>query len=174
MAKLILICGTSFAGKSTLARLLSERFGYPEADVDETKFQLFGASIDDRALMREDWDQIYRETDQRIRDHLAAGRTVIDASRYFHKRERLQAGDICREHHAELLTVFVDTPEHVTRERLIANRQSRARRDVSDDDFAAILAAWEPPTDDESPLVLRFGADAIIWIERQSHVLSDR
>ena len=29
MAKLILICGTSFAGKSTLARLLSEHFGFP-------------------------------------------------------------------------------------------------------------------------------------------------
>ena len=102
------------------------------------------------------------------------GGPVIDASRYFHKRERLRAGDLCREHRAELLTIFVDTPEHITRERLLANRQSQARRDVSDDDFAAILAAWEPPADDESPLVLRFGEDAIIWIERHSHMLSDR
>ena len=174
MAKLILICGTSFAGKSTLARLLSEHFGFPEVDVDETKMQLFGVSVDDGALMRQDWVRIYRETDRRIDEHLAAGRSVIDASRYFHKRERLRAGDLCREHGAELLTIFVDTPEHITRERLLANRQSQARRDVSDDDFAAILAAWEPPTTDESPLVLRFGEDLTTWIHKHSHMLSDR
>jgi len=152
----------------------SEHFGFPEADVDETKIQLFGASVDDRALTRGDWDRVYSETDRRIGDHLAAGQSVIDASRYFHKRERLQAGDICREHGAELLTIFVDTPEHVTRERLLANRQTRARQDVSDDDFAAILTAWEPPTDDETPLILRFGEDATTWIYRHSHMLSDR
>jgi predicted kinase len=166
MPKLILVCGTSFAGKSTLAHLLAERFGYPEVDVDETKAGLFGESVDDHALDRADWERIYRETDRCIANRLAAGRSVIDASRNFRKAERRHARDICREHGAEVLTIHVDTPEHVTRQRLLANRRSRTRRDATDDDFAAILAAWEPPTADEHPLVFRFGDDADEWMTR--------
>src|SRR5262249_22952297 len=115
MPKLILVCGTSFAGKSTVARLIAERFGYSEVDVDETKAALFGASVDDHALDRANWERIYRETDCRIANHLAAGRSVIDASRNFRNAERQHARDICRELGAGLLTIHVDTPEHVTR-----------------------------------------------------------
>lgn len=174
MPTLILICGTSFAGKSTLARLLSDRLGYPEVDVDETKTEFFGESVDDATLDRADWERIYHETDRRIAGHLAAGRSVIDASRNFRASERQQARAICQEHHSDLLTILVDTPEHVTRQRLLANRHSAARRDVTDDDFAAILAAWEPPTADEYPLVLRFGDDPVAWMTTHADALTDR
>jgi predicted kinase len=101
------------------------------------------------------------------------GREVVDASRNFRRAEREQARAICREHRADLVTVRVDTPEHVTRQRLLANRHARARRDVTDDDFAAILAAWEPPTADECPLVFRFGDDPAEWLARNANVLGD-
>jgi predicted kinase len=174
MTTLMLICGTSFSGKSTLARHLGERFGYPEVDVDTTKDLLFGSSIHDDALGREDWERIYDETDRQIETHLAAGRSVIDASRNFSKSERHHAGNICRQHDADLLTILVETPEAVTRQRLLANRQSSTRRDVSDQDFAAILASWEAPTPDERPLVLRFGENVLDWIARNTDILANR
>ena|SRR5829696_4887951 len=173
MPKLILVCGTSFAGKSTLARRLADRFGYPEVDVDETKAELFGDGVADDALNRAEWERIYHETDQRIRNHLAAGRSVIDASRYFPRSERDAARAICRAHGAGLMTVHVDTPEHIARQRLLANRRSPTRRDVSDEGFAAILAAWEPPTADEHPLVFHFGDDADEWLERYAGAIAD-
>jgi predicted kinase len=174
MPKLILICGTSFAGKSTIARLLTDRFGFPEVDVDQTKTDLYGQAVIDGDLARADWERIYRETDRRLAGHLASGRSVIDASRNFRLSERRQARAICQEHNADLLTILVDTPEHVTRQRLLSNRQSPARRDVTDEDFAAILAAWEPPTPDEQPLVLHFGDDQVEWITRNAEDLYDR
>ena len=125
MPKLILVCGTSFAGKSTVAR------------------------------------------------HLAASQSVIDASRYFRKSERDAARALCRTHGGALVTVHVDTPEHITRQRLLANRRSRARRDVSDEAFAAILAAWEPPTADEHALVFPFGDDVDAWMERHAAAIAD-
>lgn len=157
MAKRILVCGTSFGGESTLARLLAEFFGYPEVDVDETKVQRSGESVDDATLSRADWKQIYHETDRPLANHLDAGRSVIDASRNFRKTERQHARAICREYCAEPLTIFVDTPEPVTRRRLVANRLSRVRRDMTDDDFAAILTVWELPATNEDPLIFRFG-----------------
>jgi predicted kinase len=173
MPKLILICGTSFAGKSTLARVLTERFGFSEVDVDQTKTDLYGETVVDADLARADWERIYRETDRRIADHLAIGRSVIDASRNFRLSERHRARSICQEHNADLLTILVDTPEHVTRQRLLSNRQSPTRREVTDEDFAAILAAWEPPTLDEHPLVLPFGEDLGAWMTRNAEVLCD-
>ena len=172
MPKLILVCGTSFAGKSTLARRLAERFGYSEVDVDATKAGLFGEGVADDALDRFDWERVYRETDRRIGELLAAGRSVIDASRWFRRAERDAARAICRAHGADLVPVFVDTPEHVTRQRLLANRRTRERSDVTDEGFAANLAACEPPTADERPLVFRFGDEAEEWMTRNAAILT--
>jgi uridine kinase len=54
--RLIIICGLSFAGKSTLANEISARFGYTEVDVDETKLDLYGPGIDDEQLTQDEWD----------------------------------------------------------------------------------------------------------------------
>jgi predicted kinase len=172
MSKLILVCGASFAGKSTLARHIAARFGYAEVDVDVTKVDLFGADVVDDTLERADWDRMYAETDRRLAEHLDAGRTVIDASRNFSRAERDHAREICVAHGAELVTVFVDTPEEMTRQRLLANRQSRERRNVTDEDFADILAAWEPPAEDEHPIVFHAGAAVSSWLESNKEALA--
>jgi predicted kinase len=171
MPMLIVVCGTPFAGKSTLARRVADRFGYPEVDVDEAKVKLFGDRVDDHSLDQADWQEIYRKTDRRIAQYLGADRSVIDASRNFHRAGRLAAKAICREHGADLVTIHIDTLEHVTRRRLLANRQSPTRRDVSDDDFAAILVAWEPRAADERPIVYRFGDDPDEWMTRNASAL---
>jgi hypothetical protein len=67
----------------------------------------------------------------------------------------------------------VDAPEPITRQRLVANRRSRARRDGADD-FVAILTVWELPTTDEDPLILRFGDDAGGWTIRNAEALSSK
>ena len=172
MSTLILVCGTSFAGKTTLARHIAARFGHAEVDVDITKAELFGPDVVDDTLERVDWDRMYSDTDRRIAAHLDEGRTVIDASRNFSRAERDHAREICRAHGAELVTVFVDTPEEVTRHRLLANRQSHERRDVTDEDFADVLAAWEPPAEDEHPIVFHSGDDVRSWLETNRDALA--
>lgn len=174
MPTLIILCGTSFAGKSTLARLLTERFGYPEVDVDVTKTAIFGDDVADENLSPADWERIYRETDRQIADHLRADRSVIDASRNVRGVERRSAKALGERYGAIVLAVHVETPEHITRQRLLANRQTRARRDVTDADFDAILAAWEPPAAGEHPVIFRFGDDAAEWMTRNASLLTNR
>ena len=173
MLRFIIICGRSFAGKSTLAGLVALRFAYSEVDVDETKSELFGEDVDDGTLTSANWKRIYRETDAQIERHLGAGRSVVDASRNFTLSERAHARRIAAKHNAEPVTIHVDTPALVTRERLLANRLSNERRDVSDEGFEALLAGWEPPTEAEHPLVLTFPDDAAIWLEQNAQELGD-
>jgi predicted kinase len=168
MATLIILCGTSFSGKTTLADRLAGRLGLPQVDVDETKTRLYGDGICDGALSGADWTRIYAETDRRIAGCLSAGESVIDASRNFSRRERDNARALCERQRAELVTIFVDTPVAITRQRWLANRQQARRRDVPDDDFNAILAGWEPPTLDEHPLMFRPSDDVEAWVERHA------
>ncbi len=173
MPKLIIVCGTAFAGKSTLARVLAARFGHAEVDVDEVKTHLFGHGVEDQTLRHGDWVRIYDETDRLIARHLDAGQSVVDASRNFTRAERQRARHLCQGHGADLVTVHVDTPEHITRQRLLANRHAPTRPDLSDDAFDAILAGWEPPTADERPVVFRYKEDRAEWLARHAAALAE-
>lgn len=145
MSKLFIICGISFAGKSTLGEAIAKRFGYAQVDVDDMKFQLYGPDTQDEDLSHADWVRIYNETDKLIESYLKSGKTVIDASRNFRKDERQLATQIAAKLKAEVVTIFVDTPEVIARKRLLENRKKKFRLDVTDKDFEKILQVWEPP-----------------------------
>jgi shikimate kinase len=61
MSKLFIICGISFAGKSTLGKVIAQQFGYAEVDVDDTKIQLYGPDIRDEDLSHDDWKRNHHE-----------------------------------------------------------------------------------------------------------------
>jgi predicted kinase len=163
-AQFIIVCGLSFAGKSTLGKAIAERFGYEEVDVDETKMNLYGQHCKDENLNPEDWVRIYAETDMRIEKLLKSGKSALDASRNFSRTERHGAVNIAEKTGVPLVTVYVDTPENITRQRLLENRQHPNRRDVSDKDFEDVLRAMNPPAADENPLVFHHASDIDDWL----------
>jgi predicted kinase len=164
VGRLIIICGTSFSGKTTLGAAIARRFGYALVDVDDTKSRLYGPDARDDDLSREDWIRIYDDTDEQIERHLRQGQMVIDASRNFRREERRRAARLAAGVGAEVVTIFVDTPEAVTRRRLLANRRTQARVDIAGEEFEHILRVWETPGADERPLVFRHGDDLDAWI----------
>ena len=172
MNKLIIICGISFAGKSTLGKTIAQQFGYAQVDVDDVKFRLYGPDIKDEDLSHADWVRVYAETDKLIECYLKTGKTVIDASRNFSKRERQLARHIAAKVGTEIVTIFVDTPEAIARQRLLENRKKQARRDVTDKDFEEILQVIEPPTADENPFVFRYGDQIESWISKNISAIS--
>jgi predicted kinase len=173
VSKLIVVCGLSFAGKSTLAREISARFGYTEVDVDATKVDLHGPGIHDEQLTQDEWTLIYRETDDRMLGHLRSGESVVDGSRNFRKHERDQARQIAERAGADLVVVYVDTPEAVVRRRWAENKANPTRRVVSDTELREIIAAIEAPTADERPLVCRHGDTISDWIADHAADLGD-
>ena len=166
--QLIIICGLSFSGKSTLGKAIKDRFGYEEVDVDETKFDLYGKSIRDEELNHEDWVRIYTETDRRIADFLRSGRTVVDASRNFSKGERDVARSIAENAGVPLVTIYVNTPEEIVRRRLHRNRREPSRRDIPDRDFEDVVRAMQVPGAEEDPLVFHYVEDPARWVEENA------
>jgi len=172
MSKLVIICGISFAGKSTLGEAIFERFGYVQVDVDDMKFHLFGPDSKDEELSRVDWVRIYHETDKLMESYLQSGKTVIDASRNFRKQERQLARQIATQLNAEVVTILVDTPVGIAQKRLLENREKQSRLDVTDQDFETILQVWESPTADETPLVFRYSDQIDTWIAKNISAIS--
>jgi predicted kinase len=159
MSTVIIVCGLSFAGKSTLARTICERYGYVEVDVDATKVSLYGAEIRDQDLGRSQWQRIYRETDNQIRELVYNGKSVVDASRHFSRTERDQSRHLASQLKVPLVVVYIDTPEVVARQRWLENRENPTRRDVTPEDFDAVIRAMQPPAADEAPLVFHCDED---------------
>jgi len=171
---LIVICGLSFSGKSTLADAITSRFGYEEVDVDEVGAKLCDLDVNDERLKDLDWDKVYDEADRQIEARLKSGTTVIDASRNFTKEERERAQEVAERSNAQLVTIFVDTPEEIARQRRLSNKTSRSRRDITDEQFEEIVQIMQPPTKDERALVFRHGDELESWIQDNSLRLSDR
>ncbi len=163
-AALIVICGLSYAGKSTLARAITNRFGYEEIDVDDVGATLYGLNVQGRPIEELDFDRIYDEADRLIEARLSSGTTVVDASRNFRRVERDHAREIAERSGARVVTIFVDTPEEIARQRRLGNRTSKARRDITDEEFEEIVRVMQPPAEDERPLVFHHGDDIEAWL----------
>jgi len=161
--KLIIVCGLSFAGKTTLGNAICAEYGYPQIDVDVTKEALYPGVVD-QDLNRKQWDEIYRKTDEQMVDYLRNGCSVVDASRNFRKDERNSARGIAWRVGVDVVTVYVDAPVSLVRKRWAENKVNRERREVSTEDFEEIIKIMEPPIADENPIVFQHDEDIRTWL----------
>jgi hypothetical protein len=78
------------------------------------------------------------------------------------------AHQVAKRSDAHFITIFVDTPEEVTRHRRLVNKRSGARRDVTDEQFDEIVQVMRPPTEDEDPFVFHYDDQLDSWIDRNA------
>lgn len=143
---LYFLCGLPFAGKSTLARALAAHTGARHIALDAVNTER-GLGLDGAPITPDQWDATYAEVYRRIEEALAAGDSVIYDETCFLRAQRdaVRAG-------ARSQLIWVITAEAAARARLLANRQTGARFDVRDDNFAQVATGFEPPTPDERAL----------------------
>lgn len=160
---IFLLCGLPFAGKSTMGRALSERFGLAHVEVDRYMRESIEQGVEPTPSV---WLPAYRLAMEEIRRCLDAGRSaVFDAVGHRRKhRERMRR--LATRHGAELTVIYLDVGADEARARMVANRANPARPNVSDEGFAWIAGEMEPPAPDEAPLVYRPSEPLAAWLER--------
>ncbi|MFA5894237.1 MAG: ATP-binding protein [Candidatus Shapirobacteria bacterium] len=164
--KLYILCGIPFSGKTTLAKKMEDKLNTLSIDLDAIKFEFFGNDATDALIGKEGWNRIYQEMYQRIKDALSSGRTVVHDTGNFTKYERDLVRKIAEEQKLESTTIFVDIPTAEAYKRLVANRQTKARFDVPDDDFYGVVEEMEIPDANEKPLVLKWNDSFDNWIDK--------
>jgi predicted kinase len=162
---LYFLCGLPFAGKSTLARALAALTGARHVALDAINTER-GLGLDGAPITSEQWDETYTEAYRRIEEALAAGDSVVYDETCFLRAQRDRVRAIAARTSAHAQLIWVTTPEEVARERLQANRQTGARFDVRDDNFAQVVTRFEPPTPDERALRYDGAGPPQEWLAR--------
>lgn len=161
--RLYILCGPPYAGKSTLARALVERFGWERIAIDDINSER-GLGLAGQPITLADWDSTYAVAFQRLREALARGATVVFDAGNFTRQQRDDLRVIAHEHAITARVISVTTPESVARARWQANRRDPRRPDVRDDDFASAVAAWEPPENGEDAIIFDGRSAAMEWV----------
>jgi predicted kinase len=108
--------------------------------------------LDGAEITPAQWDVTYAEVYRRIETALLTGeRTVYDET-CFSRAQRDIVRAIAARAAASAQLIWVTTPIASAHARLLANRQSGLRHNVSDENFALVVTRFEAPTPDEKPL----------------------
>jgi predicted kinase len=170
MARLFILCGLPFAGKTTLAKALQERLGFARVDMDEINARK-GVGLHGEAIEQVEWDRTYAESYRKLEQWLQAGQSVLFDAANFTKAQRDHLRSIAAKHGASAQVIYLDVPESEARRRWLQNRVTHQRYDVRNDDFAHVVTYFDVPTPDEH--VLRYHPSQPVdeWIEQ---ILLDR
>src|SRR6266566_7274848 len=84
---LYIMCGYSFAGKTTLAKALEQSLGIVRVDFDGIN-SARGVGLDGEPIAPEEWDITYAECYRQLREQLQAGHSVLFDAASFTKAQR--------------------------------------------------------------------------------------
>ncbi|WP_188896997.1 AAA family ATPase [Microlunatus endophyticus] len=148
---IVLLCGRSFSGKSTVAAHAARHLDAAEVvslDVINAERNLRSGA----GLPIEEWAKTFEMAQSRARTLLESGTTVIvddtSSPRFLRDAWRRLAAEM----EVPLVLVYVNTPVEVSLERHAANRAARSRADVDDEVLQEHLESFEAPTPDEDPV----------------------
>lgn len=147
-AALILMCGMSFSGKSTLAKSLAYRLNASIVSLDDinTVRGLRGG----QGMTGEQWADTHRIAQERVAQRLEARRVVIVDDTGSPRFIRDAWRELAERANAPKRIIWVDVSEGLQAERLAANRASRQRPDVLDEVMAEHRQTFEPPEDESA------------------------
>lgn len=165
MARVYILCGLPFSGKTTLAKALVARLGFARVDMDEINTRK-DVGLHGEAISQEDWDRTYAESYGQLGELLQAGQSVLFDVANFTKAQRDYLRTIAAKHGVFARVIYLDVSELEARQRWLQNRVTHQRYDVRDDDFAYVVTYFEAPTPDEH--VLRYHPSQSVdeWIEQ--------
>ena len=143
---LVLMCGLSFSGKSTLASQLGRELGATVLSLDSINEErgLDGG----QGIPVEEWVETNRLAEERCSAQLEAHRNVIIDDTGSPRFIRDQWRDVAARTHAAFALVWVQIDPELQRERLLANRLAGRRHDITDEVLFDHLAHFEPPADE--------------------------
>lgn len=155
--QIILLCGRSFSGKSTVAHGLREALGGVVVSLDAINEErdLRGG----QGIAVKEWARTNDVAHQRVAAELVRDATVIidDTSSPRFLRDAWR--ELSTRSEAAFVLVFIDAARETIVQRQAANRADGARRDVIDRVMTEHLGTFEPPAATEN--ALRFKAEGL-------------
>lgn len=151
-ATLYLFIGYPGAGKTTVARIITEHTGAVHLWADVERHKLFAHPTHGEAESLQLYDRLNRQASELLK----AGRSVVFDTNFNFYRDRQKLRDIAAKAGAATVIIWIAVPREVARSRAVNAGYSRNGYSVSmtQDQFDAITAKLEPPREDEKVIKL--------------------
>ncbi len=159
-----ILCGTQFAGKTTLAHTLAMQCGWAHVEVDAIAESLLDSS--DSEVTEEQWTVAFNTSYEQVAASLAGGKSVVHDATNYARTARNRVREIAHQFGAPVHVIYMAVPIEEANRRRIVNQTQPQRHDVSDAGFLELVSSLEPPTADESVFVFDGTLDVVTWIER--------
>ena len=159
-----ILSGMSFAGKSVLAREISNVKHVEIVDPDEVAHEK-GLGLHGEFLSDAVWRDIHHEAESRAKRLLGAGKSLVYDTTAFNKEQRDHLGKIARACGAMPVVIIVSITREEAFKRWQENNISKQRTPVHIEDFQMCADAFTFPDEDEEYFVYHAEEDMSAWIE---------
>ncbi len=156
------LVGLPYSGKSTLSKVLADKFDLQVVSVD-SEIKKSGLKVDQ--MSQEDWNLVYSEAYRQIKLALQGSKSVLFDMGNLKRSERDTARRIAQENGADYKLIYVKTPIGEIKRRWGANAETKERGQLSENGLNRALEMWEEPSEEENPLVLDHNKNIDEWIE---------
>lgn len=137
--------GVPGAGKTTVAKLLNSKLGAEHIWADLERRELLGAP----KFTHDENIWLYDKLNQKTEALLSHGNTVIYDAAFNYRSDRLKMQKLASIYHATTVTIWVDTPHHIARERINVGSKNRVLGDMTLETFNALRIKLETPLEFE-------------------------
>ncbi|HEU0080502.1 MAG TPA: ATP-binding protein [Candidatus Paceibacterota bacterium] len=164
MATLYIMCGQAFSGKSTLAKEIARYAGAALVSQDAIWFEKEGEAK--LSGQKPDYHHVLEISRQRIREALKQGRSAVfdNTNAGFKHREELR--QIAHRFGAEAAVVYLNTSDEELNRRQGANRVTKERHDVNEEELKKVRDRFEVPSPNESVLTYLPGENVSDWLKK--------
>ena len=168
MAKVFIMSGLPFSGKSTLSRELSQQLGIPRISFDETWIEVenTNGSIPGESGV-DKWKYICNVCELKTKEYLEGGVSVVYDNLGSTVEQRSKIRDLAVEASAESEVIYVAASKEEVISRRERNLKAKERAQVSDENFDNALENFEPPTETEKPRIYYPTQTMDSWIEQE-------
>lgn len=145
---LYLFVGYPGAGKTTVAKIITEATGAVHLWADKERHDLFG-----EIYRREQSDDLYARLNKRTVQLLQSGKSVVFDTNFNYYKDREHLRHIAHEADAQTMLIWLKTPKELAYRRAIAeNGGKRLFITMSHEDFERVASHLEPPRPNESAI----------------------
>ncbi len=153
-AAIIVLCGVPFSGKSRLARQLSDELKLKIVSYDNDIYAVHKHEVPAGTSPAKEYEAVQAIAREYLSGLLSSGESIIYDDLCLERDDRSKLQRMAKEHGANYVLVFLDTPEPVIQQRRTANLATTTRGHISDEKLRLDLSLLEKPGPDEDAIVV--------------------
>jgi tRNA uridine 5-carbamoylmethylation protein Kti12 len=166
MAKIYVMCGLPFSGKTTLSKKMAVFTRYTRVSFDELWVRLEKSDLDFPKDKTQGWKYVNGKCEEILIGELKKNKSVIYDNLGGRVEHRDVVRDIGKRFISDVIVIYLKTPFNIIKERQLRNRKNNERHSVEKDNFNNSILQFQEPTKNENVFIFKPNDNAETWLTK--------